>query len=87
MSEEAAATLPEPPAVEPISDKAESAGASDHRLLQCGLCGRVLPADRVVNFCPHCGGSQALNRCPACQTELEAGCRHCISCGATVSGH
>jgi predicted RNA-binding Zn-ribbon protein involved in translation (DUF1610 family) len=84
--EEAAATLPELPSVEPLRVDAESAGARGDGIPQCGLCGHALPRGRVVHFCPHCGASQALNRCPACQSEVEAGWRHCIKCGATVSG-
>jgi hypothetical protein len=84
--EEAAASPPEPPSVETPGTPAESVVAGGHHLPQCGLCGRDLPTGRVVNFCPHCGGSQGLARCPACRSELEAGWRHCVSCGATVSG-
>lgn len=82
--EEAAATLPELPSLDPLDD-VEPAGASGHPLPQCGLCGRVLPTGRVVHFCPHCGGSQLLTRCPTCQSETEAGWRHCVSCGAALS--
>ena len=84
--EEAAAPPPEPPSVETPGTPAESVVAGGHHLPQCGLCGRDLPTGRVVNFCPHCGGSQGLARCPACRSELEADWRHCVSCGATVSG-
>ena len=83
---EAAAPRPELPSVESPGAAAESVVAGGHHIPQCGLCGRGLPTGRVVNFCPHCGGSQGLARCPACQSELEAGWRHCVSCGATVSG-
>ena len=84
--EEAAATLPELPSVEPLAADSKAAGASGRRIPQCGLCGRVLPTGRVVNFCPHCGGSQVLTRCPACQSETEAGWRHCVSCGFLIGG-
>ncbi len=87
MREEAAAALPEVPSLEPLGADAESAGVSPPHIPQCGLCGRVLPAGRVVNFCPHCGGSQGLTRCPACQSETEAGWRHCISCGIRITGN
>lgn len=52
----------------------------------CGRCGGTLPAGRVVNFCPHCGERHVLAHCTACRAEVEAGWRHCISCGAGVSG-
>jgi hypothetical protein len=86
VSEEAAATLPEPPSLEPLVPHAEPAVAGGHRIPQCGLCGRGLPTGRVVNFCPHCGASQGLTRCPACQSETEAGWRHCVSCGFLIGG-
>jgi hypothetical protein len=38
----------------------------------------------VVNFCPHCGVDQARARCPACQANVEAGWRHCITCGVSL---
>jgi hypothetical protein len=51
-------------------------------IAHCALCGGELPAGRGVNFCPHCGGPHALARCPACRSEIEAGWRHCVTCGA-----
>ena len=50
----------------------------------CLYCGGPLPSNRQVNFCPHCGQSQTALRCPACQTELEYGWRHCVNCGARI---
>jgi hypothetical protein len=85
MGQEAAALLPELPLLEPPTD-ATPAVAGGHRIPQCGLCGRVLPTGRVVNFCPHCGGSQLLTRCPACHSETQAGWRHCVSCGKLIGG-
>lgn len=51
---------------------------------RCLYCGGALPAGRPVNFCPHCGQSQRTLRCPACQSEVEYGWRHCVSCGAPL---
>jgi hypothetical protein len=51
---------------------------------RCSYCGGRLPAGRTVNFCPHCGQNQTFTRCPECQSELELGWRHCISCGHLV---
>jgi hypothetical protein len=77
---------PPEPSLEPLAADAESAVAGVPPIPRCRLCGRELPAGRAINFCPHCGGSQVLTRCPTCQSELEAGWRHCIKCGASVSG-
>lgn len=51
---------------------------------RCGFCGGRLPSSRTVNFCPHCGQNQSFTRCPECQSELELGWRHCITCGHHV---
>jgi hypothetical protein len=51
---------------------------------RCSYCGGRLPSSRTVNFCPHCGQNQTFTRCPECQSELELGWRHCISCGHMV---
>jgi predicted RNA-binding Zn-ribbon protein involved in translation (DUF1610 family) len=50
----------------------------------CLYCGGTLPVGRLVNFCPHCGQNQTALRCPECQSEVELGWRHCVSCGAPV---
>jgi hypothetical protein len=51
---------------------------------RCTHCNAGLPSDRAVNFCPHCGQSQALTQCPVCQGDVEAGWRHCVTCGYRV---
>jgi hypothetical protein len=51
---------------------------------RCSFCGGRLPGGRTVNFCPHCGQNQTFTRCPECQSELEIGWRHCITCGHHV---
>jgi len=48
---------------------------------RCSFCGGRLPANRTVNFCPHCGQNQTFTRCPECQAEIELGWKHCITCG------
>ena len=53
--------------------------------LMCLYCGATLPTGRTVNFCPGCGQSQTTPRCPQCQSEVELGWRHCISCGAMLA--
>lgn len=51
---------------------------------RCTECNGELPAGRAINFCPHCGHSQLLTRCPVCEGQLEAGWRHCVSCGYLI---
>ena len=86
INKEAAATKPKPPSAGTLRTDEESAGSGGDGTLQCDLCGWELPTGRVVNFCPHCGASQAVTRCPACQSETEAGWRHCVSCGFPIGG-
>ena len=75
-----------PPASEPAAEEPEievddtDVAESPH----CLYCGGTLPLDRTVNFCPHCGANQREPRCPACQSEVELGWRHCVSCGAAL---
>jgi len=68
--------------VAPPHAAAPEAGAGS----RCTHCKGQLPAERIVNFCPHCGRSQALTQCPVCEQEVEAGWRHCVSCGYLISG-
>lgn len=73
------------PAGKPPLGAEPSGEPSAARLGHCGQCGGALPTRRLVNFCPHCGWNQLVTRCPACQSELEAGWRHCITCGFLVA--
>ncbi|HEX6433057.1 MAG TPA: zinc ribbon domain-containing protein [Gemmatimonadales bacterium] len=50
----------------------------------CGRCRGSLPEGRSVNFCPHCGFDLRRAYCPQCNTELEPGWRHCVSCGLAL---
>jgi hypothetical protein len=38
----------------------------------------------VVNFCPQCGQNLTRRQCPHCNTELEPGWKHCVSCGVDL---
>jgi len=51
----------------------------------CRYCGGALPQGRRVTFCPHCGQNLAIQRCPACSTELELGWKFCTTCGRAVA--
>jgi hypothetical protein len=81
--EAVAAALPELPVWEAPEDVERAGTPPAHR---CALCGRAVPTGRVVNFCPHCGASQGVSRCPGCRSETEAGWRHCVSCGLAIGG-
>ena len=85
-AQEESATLPELPHFEPLQEEPAGGLDGEQMIPHCSQCGGLLPSRRVVNFCPHCGGSQVLTRCPTCQSELETGWRHCVGCGAALSG-
>ncbi|MEO8199555.1 MAG: zinc ribbon domain-containing protein [Gemmatimonadota bacterium] len=76
--------------IEPVApfelpeEEATGIGTPVERSGRCGYCGGSLPTNRTVNFCPHCGESQSLTRCPTCQGEVELGWKHCVTCGAPM---
>ncbi len=87
---------PTPPPAEyyaapPLSDRAAGSatrGASMPSAVaagSCRYCGGSLPQGRRVTFCPHCGQNLAVQRCPACSTELELGWKFCTTCGRAVA--
>jgi predicted RNA-binding Zn-ribbon protein involved in translation (DUF1610 family) len=55
---------------------------SDGGAAICKSCGRGLPLNRPVTFCPFCGQNAHARACPTCGSALEAGWRHCVDCGA-----
>jgi len=76
-------TAPPPPP--PAAPQAAPQRTSARPPTECGFCGGVLPTGRVIKFCPHCGQNQSMTHCPACQTEVEFGWRHCIGCGQVLA--
>lgn len=52
----------------------------------CRTCGKPLPADRAVVFCPWCGRSVGAPTCGHCGDELEDGWRFCPRCGTERRG-
>jgi hypothetical protein len=49
---------------------------------QCEYCGGVLPTNRDVRFCPHCGQPQEGDlKCPACGAGVDVGWAYCLACG------
>jgi RNA polymerase subunit RPABC4/transcription elongation factor Spt4 len=50
----------------------------------CAACGRSLPTDRAVVFCPYCGRPVGLVTCERCGDELEPDWRFCPRCGRRV---
>ena len=85
---------PTPPLPPPMSDvpdfpeldepPEETVAPDDPLPPHCLFCGGALPANRAVNFCPHCGQSQTVALCTHCHGELEPGWRHCVNCGTAV---
>jgi predicted RNA-binding Zn-ribbon protein involved in translation (DUF1610 family) len=75
----------EPVAPHELSAEAELLPEPADSTGRCSYCGGILPTARAVNFCPHCGESQAFIRCPSCQAEVELGWKHCVNCGAPVT--
>lgn len=59
----------------------ERAGAPPPDGGSCGACGRPLPGDRVVVFCPWCGVAVGAAACVRCGDELEPEWRFCPRCG------
>jgi hypothetical protein len=47
----------------------------------CRFCGGSLPGGRRVVFCPSCGQNLAVQRCPACGSELDLNWKFCVTCG------
>jgi predicted RNA-binding Zn-ribbon protein involved in translation (DUF1610 family) len=72
---------PRLPGIEPLLDDSLPNDIPSH----CARCAGVLPPNRVVNFCPNCGADQATARCPSCQANVEAGWRHCVTCGVSLN--
>lgn len=49
---------------------------------QCEYCGGVLPANRDIRFCPHCGQPQEGElKCQGCGADLDVGWGYCLTCG------
>src|SRR6267142_2612387 len=50
---------------------------------QCEYCGGVLPSNREIRFCPHCGQPQGGGelKCQGCGKELDVGWAYCLACG------
>lgn len=68
---------PVPPSPFPLPRRSDTPAGD-----QCEYCGGVLPGNRTVGFCPHCGQPRAGElKCPACGAEVDVGWAYCISCG------
>ena len=81
------------PALDPLNDldpiEPDASGTPDEAPAadppHCLYCGDVLPGDRPVRFCPHCGQRQMPAECPRCHSDVEPGWRHCVSCGTALA--
>jgi hypothetical protein len=68
---------PIPPVVIPLAARRDVPTGN-----QCAYCGGMLPTNRKVNFCPHCGQPPSGDlKCPACGSEVDVGWTYCLSCG------
>jgi hypothetical protein len=68
-----------PAPAESTFELAETEETASHH---CQYCGGSLPANRKVNFCPHCGQPPMGElKCPACGSEVDVGWAYCIGCG------
>jgi len=75
---------PAPPPAPPPRPEAPPPAARVAEL-GCLQCGGRLPGGRLVNFCPHCGHSQAKGDCPHCAAEVEYGWSYCVTCGGGLA--
>jgi hypothetical protein len=50
---------------------------------QCEYCGGVMPGNREIRFCPHCGQPQGDGelKCQGCGNALDVGWAYCLACG------
>ena len=68
---------PVPPVVIPLAARRDVPLGN-----QCAYCGGMLPTNRKVNFCPHCGQPPSGDlKCPACGSVVDVGWTYCLSCG------
>jgi RNA polymerase subunit RPABC4/transcription elongation factor Spt4 len=56
------------------------------KLVECGECGELIPADATV--CPHCGAvfETDVVRCSRCSATIPASSEYCPECGAQLLG-
>lgn len=81
-----AVTRPDPPPVFSLDEADNAARDQSSRtpLAQsplCEQCGRALPLNRGVTYCPFCGRLAHRPACTRCGSELETGWRFCPDCG------
>ncbi len=69
----------------PVAQTPEDGSATPRgqdNTIDCLGCGKDLPTDRIVVFCPYCGTNQTQTNCPNCGEEMEDAWTFCVSCGA-----
>ena len=80
---------PPPPAPAPATAAPPKASgptmANSSEARTCKFCSGALPQRRTATFCPHCGERLIPLICARCNSEVETGWKHCITCGAPVS--
>ncbi len=73
--------IPAPPAPEPAPERAAPAETPTI----CRNCGRTLPLNRQVVYCPFCGKQAGAATCGHCGAELETAWRFCVACGTPTA--
>ncbi len=80
-----ASTRPDPRPVFSLDEADKAARDQSSRTLTrsplCEQCGRALPLNRSVTYCPFCGRLAHRLACTRCGSELETGWRFCPDCG------
>ena len=66
------------------SELSASSVDSASSAVTCPHCQHSIPSGRQVVFCPWCGKRLIPFTCARCNTELDSGWKHCITCGAPV---
>ena len=73
---------PAPQISAPVAAAPSTTRPSDGGATTCRSCGRGLPLQRQVTYCPFCGQPAHALTCQACGAKLETGWRFCVDCGA-----
>ncbi len=65
----------------PTPEAAPVLEAEEESAPPCSRCGRLLPGDRRVNYCPLCGTAVRPVPCRSCGAGMEPAWGFCVECG------